>query len=46
MRCLFLLKTLVGSLAGVKTHDSQPTSRALTSELNGAEAFLLLLSKK
>ena len=40
------IKTLVGSLAEVKTHDFQPTSRALTAELTGAEAFLWLLSKK
>ena len=43
MRCLFFVETLVSSLAGVKTlhsQTSQATSPALTSELNGAEAFL------
>ena len=33
------IKTLVGSLAEVKTHYFQPTIQALTSELNGAEAL-------
>ena len=40
MRCLFFVETLVSSLAGVKKLHSQATSPALTSELNGAEAFL------